>query len=739
MHNRMALLRKTIFLCLIVFQAVLSGCGGNRDQGAEMADTYRCAVGTSFRRDVFSREVSSKTAFCPGSAVRCDVYPATDEEVQYAEVSVIMADGKPQNYTWKAEAGKQIIGAGVIVGADEFATVCEEAGECYLERRDGKGEILQRSILEAFRDHFPFGSVRVTVDGSGYAHVDNCDSFGDTVWCIYAPDGSFFHEERYYAGIFRGLVTLPDGRVACKSMTSSPNPESKMECINTGNGEKEILFSYGKELFYDDGVLFNDNKKEELQDQKIYAMGGFDDSRIIFMDEDGIYLSDYAMEDVSRIFTWKQNGMVLSPPVQVNYGICADTAGSVFVLAKTRDGSMNYLELQPVPENVLEIELAAANWEPEYFQAVMEFNKTHPECRIVIRSDYDKTALLTRIMAGDGPVIIDSYAIPDWKQEKIWEPLENLVGEQTLRELNQAALKLGSINGTPYAAVSNYYIDTLVTCGDVKNWDYEELIERVRGKDDLKFLMRSSDIMTKTWLMITLFGGGEEDTYFVDANRPDQVIDKDKLTEAIRLTERYGLSSEEDRFEGIVEGRVLCGREILGTPIDLYKLRALYGENVKVAGYPHKAGGRHHLVGAGILAVRKNATEEEKKMASEFFETLLSYDVQLEAVSGWNTSFSVRNDVLEQQIEKTVEMEGQSGYFVFASGHEQRYVYEGIDVDELRRELYEMLENSVPSPDKNNDYRNILREEFEAYFSGSNSLDTLADHLNKRLGVYFNE
>lgn len=722
-YNRTAALRKLILLCLIVSPVGLVGCGGKKED--QTADTYRCAVSSSFHTTYLKlyQQTSSRVAFCQGSAVRCNIYPADDTEEQYAEVSVIMADGKQQTYTWKVEAEKQIIGAGPVIGANEFVTLCDEAGSCYLERRNGEGEILERSILAEFSSHLADAPVMVIVDGNGYAHVDDwAPTFHDTVnWCIYAPDGSVFHEERYAEREFLGLVALPDGRVACQTMISTPDPETKMECLNTGNGEKEIIFSCGKEI---------------VSDQDINALGTFGDSQMVFLNQDGVYLCDYAMENPRRIFTWKQNGMNLVPPRQAHYGICTDAADNVFILAETK-GGMSYLELQPVPENVFEIELASAGVGLcDYYEAVLEFNKMHPECRIVIRDDYDKTALLTKLMAGDGPVIIDIYAIPNWRQEKIWEPLENLVGEQILRELNPVALKLGEINEIPYAVVSNFYIETLVTCEDIGSWDYEAVIKCVQGRENLQSILGNGGL-NESGVMFSLFVGGEDDTYFVDANQPDHAIDKDKLTEVIQLIERYGQGPEEGgKAEAIREGRALCCRELFAEPSQLCERRLIYGENVKCIGFPHADGGKHHLTSTGVLAVRKNATDEEKKIAAEFFETLLSYDVQLKTVSDSRSlrSFSARTDILEQQIEKVVEKEGMR----FGSNDES-YVLGTIDVDELRKELYEMLENSIPAPNYRDDYHNILAEEFEAYFSENNSLEMLTDHLNNRLKLYFSE
>lgn len=701
--------------------------GGGGSHTEDLSDAYRCAVSTAFQMELSRGEGYSVASLGLGSAVKYRVFQTDQEEVRM-EVAVATSDGGLKRFEWSRDDDRQVFGAGPIAGAEAFVTLCEEFGEesapsgCYLERRSADGEVMDRVLLEGFKDHFYAGSTSVIVDGNGYAHVSD----GEGSYCIFAPDGSLFQGREFARRDFCGLALLPDGRVACDVLGQSGQDSSlerhhRVECTDTKSGEVELVFEYAQ-----GGVSENPN---------VFMINVFNDDKLVYGDGEGIWLCDYSMKNAERIFTWKRDGMSVQEPLVGRYGICADDEGNVFVLCDTNEGS-SFLELTPAPENVYEIELAASVHFPDYFKAVQEFNKKYPEYRITIRDDYDETALLTRLTAGDGPVIIDASLIPFREQEKLWEPLANLVDAATLGELNQAAVKLGSIHGTTYGAVSNFNVNTLVTLEDVADWDYEEVIRRAEGREDLKAIIASGG-WDKAAAMNALFNGGAGDTFFVNAETSDAVIDAERLRKVISLINQYGpdrVASEEALAE-FKAGKILCAPAVLSEPASLCQLKLMYGEQAKIAGYPHADGGASHLVSAGILAVRRNASEEEKKIASAFFQILFSYEVQLKTVDRLNNcSFSVRKDVLEEQIKMAKELEG----VIFSIGGEE-YRYDEIDVEELRKETFAMLDHSVPVPDRKSGYNDIIREELDSYFSGSVTEEMLIDHLNKRIGLYLKE
>ena len=126
-------------------------------------------------------------------------------------------------------------------------------------------------------------------------------------------------------------------------------------------------------------------------------------------------------------------------------------------------------------------ELAVPKGVQAYNAAVAEFNLRHPDRQIIIKDDYDKTQLMTMLMAGDGPALIDSRLVSFRDQTEYWEPLNEIYDELGLTGvLNEAAVKLGAVDHAYYGVVLDFYVQTLISAVEEENWDYEAFL-RLRG------------------------------------------------------------------------------------------------------------------------------------------------------------------------------------------------------------------------------------------------------------------
>ncbi len=154
-------------------------------------------------------------------------------------------------------------------------------------------------------------------------------------------------------------------------------------------------------------------------------------------------------------------------------------------------------------------------------------------------------------------------------------------------------------------------------------------------------------------------------------------------------------------------------------------------------GYPSGEGSRHYIGGAYPIAVRANASEEEKQLAYDFLQFLLSYDAQMEAVSAGASSnyhMSVRKDVLEEQINRMNEYSETCliGFPQFVLGDQ-------VDKELDRATLYWLLERAEPKQDMPRELLNIFSEELNDYLSGELTEDMVIEHLENRVGLYLSE
>ena len=95
---------------------------------------------------------------------------------------------------------------------------------------------------------------------------------------------------------------------------------------------------------------------------------------------------------------------------------------------------------------------------------------------------------------------------------------------------------------------------------------------------------------------------------------------------------------------------------------------------------------------------------------------------------------SVRRDVLEEQIAGMDENTS-----AFAAGFDQITLGKDLNVALDRETLLDMLEKARPARYFPLDFRSILFEELDQYFSGGITEDKLIDNLESRVGLYLGE
>ena len=396
-----------------------------------------------------------------------------------------------------------------------------------------------------------------------------------------------------------------------------------------------------------------------------------------------------------------------------------------------------YLKLAEIPEEVFTVEIAGCSGANQYGRAVVEYNRLHSDSRIVINNDYDKTALLTRVIAGDGPVIIEDGVISARDRDDIWEPLENLVAPETIGKLNKGALICGSINDKLYGAATGFYVDTLVTGERLSDWNYDEFISAINNNDKLLVITDNSLLSGRQEVIEAIFCNGCCDTFFVDTENKNEVVDGKRLETIMELIDKYQTADNiaDNFFDMVADGTMLCARFSVHSPLDYYGILYAFGEKGSIAGYPGKNGSKHYIIGTGTLFARKNMTAKEREVVSDFFELLLSYEGQSQIyLYDPGAGLSARKDVLDIQIDNLKEYEGEKG----ALGGVW-FVYKNIDPTKVRDKLNELLEKGVPFPRRNDDFYEILEEELDDYYNGETDLDTLKKNLGKRINLYIKE
>ena len=298
-------------------------------------------------------------------------------------------------------------------------------------------------VLDLQAAYGELGPDTVTVDADGYVHLAGealRDDFSD--YQIYSPEGEKIWSKSFSKDAFWRMLTLSDGSVAVDSRMKNGEQsyQHQIAQINVKTGEECILFKYAEE---------NDKGWETIR-----AVNRLDQERWLIVKQAGLYLCDNAGKELGCLYSFKEYGMEVNDVTNIS----VDRAGKVSLLIQNQQGTF-FLYLVPAPKEIHVTELAVPKGVQAYNAAVSEFNLKHPDRQIVIKDDYDKTQLLTMLMAGEGPAMIDSRLLSFRDHTEYFEPLNEIYDELGLTGiLNEAALKLGAVDEKYYGIVLDFYI-----------------------------------------------------------------------------------------------------------------------------------------------------------------------------------------------------------------------------------------------------------------------------------------
>jgi len=478
----------------------------------------------------------------------------------------------------------------------------------------------------------------------------------------------------------------------------------------------------------------SDYVKYAVLDENV-ARGG--DRAFVFADETGVYYGDARFERKNPLYVWSNHGISVRTVMDVR----SYENGNIGIFYIGDDGEC-YMVLQPTTEQVemTEITLAVSKGRKLNYEAIVnEFNRKNPawRVRIVTSYDEDEPRLLAELGTGKGPVLVDTLRLGFENQKMLWEPLDELLESANLNDVLLEGIMEGCrIGGVTYGVVLDCQLETMITREGItpENWDYEGLL---RHADDpnLKALYQPYDVDSRGFLSTYVMMHGLDDNYLINADDAKNCIDKIRLEKVLDIEDRLcnNLDLQYDWVKAFQQGEMLFDRIALLSFEGVTNLRNKYGKDISFVGLPTKDGGRHLFSAVIPLSIRVTATDQEKEVARAFLLEALSYEGQKTQMErNYNFGISVRKDLFEYQIEKDVD-----DYLYLARQAGQNLTEDSLQEDV---EIWKGLVNTaVAKRTMPQEVKDILDEEFDAYFQNNITREQLLDHLQNRVYLYLSE
>ena len=629
------------------------------------------------------------------------------------EVLFVTGEGKAGSERY--EVKDQLWGIGPVVGTDHyvaFSVKLQEDGESryLLTERDETHEYLQEFPLDFLSGEL--GKVVTSlsdflVDQSGRIHLLQ------SKYMLASQEGEILEEYTPEDGYIKRLAPLYDGRIALE--------------VTAKGGDGGMTLQYMDEETHSPVTLATLKKDA-------FCLTLFDEDTLLYADREGVYRSGLSGENPEMIYRWSNHGIIAHRVSALQ----ADEEGRIKLIYSDSENG-NYLCLEPTTEEmaVCEITMGVGPDDMNFYKwVVAEFNKRYPTCHIeLVEYTYeDKTALLTQLTAGKGPVLLDSSMLGFEELEELWEPLDTVMEQLGLtEELLPTAMEMGKINGTLYGVVKNFWLETVVASPDLKDWDYDTFFQCIQDRPELEAIC---DYYGGNGMndLFRLLIHGLDDNYFIipDEETGEMYFDSERLRQVMDLVEKYCIAEEVEPGNSLLEGKTLCNVLTIRTPEEAAEYRLIYGEDANYIGYPAKDGGMHYMFPFGMLSIRRTATKEEKEAAAAFLALHLSYEGQIHAAKAHTFQLSVRRDVLEEQIASMESRTYMPGFGEISMGSK-------MDIERDRATLLDLIDRAKPVGAFPKELSNILYEEMELYLSGSITKDMLIEHLENRIELYLGE
>ena len=384
-------------------------------------------------------------------------------------------------------------------------------------------------------------------DAEGNFHLTYPASGGRNRYVVLSPEG----EEVFRADESRAVTlhAFGGGRVAlcAEERQSNGMGERRFYEADLRSGELREL-AVSKKAAEEGGT----------EGLGLYATPAGDD-RILWCTLLDLREYDAESGEARTLYRWSSHGIL----PEAFEGLTVTLDGSVEVLYRDADG-LNFLLLKPTEEReemisvVFAVSPAHAN---RFLSAAAHFNKRHPSCNVTIRTDWDETALLTRLGAGDGPVIVDTALTGFEELEGLWQPLDGFLEQSGLAdEIIPEALEFGKIGGVTRGVVRDFRIRTLVVSDSgPEDWNYATFLDAAESAGTAPLTNWYGEARAdRRREFLDLLANGTEDNYYFDAQTGETVFGTPRFKRVLKLAELAGDCPPAEGGRAVGEGEALC-------------------------------------------------------------------------------------------------------------------------------------------------------------------------------------
>lgn len=400
---------------------------------------------------------------------------------------------------------------------------------------------------------------------------------------------------------------------------------------------------------------------------------------------------------------------------------------------------------------------------------ILEFNKNSLEYEIELTSyseDGDWEDAIKRMnndmIAGKLPdilVVNESLPVSSYISKGLLANIYDFMetdAEISKEDFLPNLLEAYEINDKLYYIVPDFSISTLVgrtsQVGDKQGWTMEEFIAFADAHPDSSLM--DNRYTTNLGMLNSLVSYNYDN--FINKDTGECSFDTDDFIKMMEFCARYpkevdyeSLDQDQSYWENYDAqwrtGKTLLQSKYVNRFKDIREMeQGSFGEPITFIGYPGAGGNGSAFSSSGtMLAITSKANNKEG--AWEFVRYFLTKDYQELYVSQHSYRFSVRMDILEEQMALAKERpywemeDGTKEYYDDSYWLNGESIPIGVNTDEDNQKMMDFIKSVNRVKSYNEEVQKIINEEAGSFFEGQKSAADVARIIQDRVYTYVNE
>lgn len=485
---------------------------------------------------------------------------------------------------------------------------------------------------------------------------------------------------------------------------------------------------------------------------------------LIYSTYNGIYTLNLGETQSKEKMSYINSDMNIT---SINALVELDEKSFVGVFYENYDGELKagrftYVAPEDIPDKSVLV-LGGNYVSSDMKQRVVEFNRSSDKYRIVVKNyeqynsyeDYSAgiTQLNNDIITGQMPdiLITDGLPVDNYVAKGLFEDIGALLAadeELSKVEYVENVFEAYKVNGKLYYVIPNFNVCTMIgktsVVGDRTTWTMAEMQELVKSLPEGTEIIGE---LTRPYFfnMVLQYCGSD----FVDVETGKCEFNSQNFIEMMEFAKTLPQELSEDYygedFWMSYESRYREGRTVLmGTTIASiqnmnYTINGMFGEDVSFIGFPTMSGQGSYINAYNSYAISSRSLHKEG--AWEFLRYYLTEECQAEL--GWGLP-TIKKLFLENAQKAT-----QRPYYLDEEGNKVEYDDyfwmndEQIKLEPMTQAQVDEIVQFIYSVDKvyynNEEVRNIINEDMEAFYTGQKTAQDVANIIQSRVQLYVDE